>query len=497
MAKPIARPFVSVLQLTPLFLLFLLLATCSDESTTSLPFEPSYAELEGPGTVGDRVWEDMNANGVQDSGEEGLKGIEVYLWSGGDKIQNVETGENGEYLFEGLEPGVTYEVEFLKPGGYRFSPQNAGTDPAADSDADPLTGRVSVALAGGETDKTVDAGIYPLGSVTGLVWDDLDHDGIQDEGEPPLEGIEVRLLFGHHGSILKETGPDGVYRFDELIPSAGPHGATWYRLHFALPDDDHLFSPRDRGGDDTADSDVSEEGQVGPFMVTPGQGLEAVDAGMFHARPSVGDRVWNDRNKNGIQDEGEPGIEGVTVYLFELWHFGDRHEATTDSEGGYLFDDLRWSDPEPHGEQWPYQLQFVLPDESWFSPRGEGDEGAVDSDASPTDGKTSVFFVYPGQHRTDLDAGMFDAWADLRGQVWNDVNVDGIQDPGEDGIIGVTVVLEEYRSGGDTDHTTTDHNEWQLRLQQPPMDRTRGGSPPVQVDLRPGGGPRLQPAARG
>ena len=27
-----------------------------------------------------------------------------------DKVQNVETGENGEYLFEGLEPGITYEV---------------------------------------------------------------------------------------------------------------------------------------------------------------------------------------------------------------------------------------------------------------------------------------------------------------------------------------------------------------------------------------------------
>ena len=36
------------------------------------------------------------------------------------------------------------------------------------------------------------------------------------------------------------------------------------------------------------------------------------------ASASVGDRVWTDTNANGSQDTGEPGINGVTVKLFDF-----------------------------------------------------------------------------------------------------------------------------------------------------------------------------------
>ena len=39
----------------------------------------------------------------------------------------------------------------------------------------------------------------------------------------------------------------------------------------------------------------------------------ATDA--FACRLGVGDRVWFDANRNGIQDNGEPGINGITVRI--------------------------------------------------------------------------------------------------------------------------------------------------------------------------------------
>ena len=75
------------------------------------------------------------------------------------------TDANGFYLFDDLEPG-TYCVEFEKPsdlcefGDPVFTAQNQGDD-ALDSDADPATGKTGpVTLAAGETNLTVDAGLF-------------------------------------------------------------------------------------------------------------------------------------------------------------------------------------------------------------------------------------------------------------------------------------------------------------------------------------------------
>ncbi|QQS21134.1 MAG: hypothetical protein IPL87_01215 [Candidatus Moraniibacteriota bacterium] len=52
---------------------------------------------------------------------------------------------------------------------------------------------------------------------------------------------------------------------------------------------------------------------------------------------SLGDFVWNDRNKNGVQDPGEEGLGGVTVKLI---HGNRVDKDTTDKNGKYKFDDL-------------------------------------------------------------------------------------------------------------------------------------------------------------
>lgn len=73
----------------------------------------------------------------------------------------------------------------------------------------------------------------------------------------------------------------------------------------------------------------------------PGRWLLAVAlaAGVAQASAdshTVGDFVWEDVNRNGLQDAGEPGIAGVTVrVLGEGCGFGWPSALTTDASGAY------------------------------------------------------------------------------------------------------------------------------------------------------------------
>lgn len=109
--------------------------------------------------LGDFVWKDLDADGVQDAGEPGVGGVTVNLLnSAGSTIATTTTNSSGKYLFTNLAPG-DYRVGFVAPTGYTFTTQNVGAD-SLDSDADPLTGRSQlVNLVAGESDLTLDAGL--------------------------------------------------------------------------------------------------------------------------------------------------------------------------------------------------------------------------------------------------------------------------------------------------------------------------------------------------
>ena len=60
---------------------------------------------------------------------------------------------------------------------------------------------------------------------------------------------------------------------------------------------------------------------------------------IIYIKPArVGDLVWLDENGNGLIDEGEPGIPGVTVRLMQDGETA--YETVTDAYGYYLFADV-------------------------------------------------------------------------------------------------------------------------------------------------------------
>jgi hypothetical protein len=119
------------------------------------------------GSIGNYVWRDLNANGVQDANEIGVDGVTVRLLNSSNVvIATTTTANGGAYLFSNLSPG-TYTVEFVKPSGFYLTVANAGGNDSLDSDASTTTGHTGTyTLAAGEQNLTVDAGL--VGDLHGL-----------------------------------------------------------------------------------------------------------------------------------------------------------------------------------------------------------------------------------------------------------------------------------------------------------------------------------------
>nr|MBP6556898.1 hypothetical protein [Flavobacterium sp.] len=115
--------------------------------------------LQNLGSIGNFVWNDTNANGIQDSGETGLGGITVQLLNSSNiVIATTITDGNGNYLFPNLIAG-TYSVNFTNTGCYLSSP--ATTPISLGNNSDAVSGLVSnIVLATGQNITYVDAGYY-------------------------------------------------------------------------------------------------------------------------------------------------------------------------------------------------------------------------------------------------------------------------------------------------------------------------------------------------
>jgi hypothetical protein len=113
--------------------------------------------------IGNRVWLDENANGVQESWETGVGGVCVRLLDGISRELRSEaaTDSNGYYAFD--NPHSASIIQIVKPASHQFTLQNIG-DEDRDSDID-LNGEMRIAA----TDTTAsfhDAGLILLDKPT-------------------------------------------------------------------------------------------------------------------------------------------------------------------------------------------------------------------------------------------------------------------------------------------------------------------------------------------
>ena len=152
-------------------------------------------------SIGDFVWEDINGNGIQDTGELGVPGVMVTLIdSNGIVVGTTNTNGNGGYSFNNLGSG-DYTVGVILPDGYILSPANQGGNDSLDSDVNVL-GQAAVTLASGENNDTIDAGLIP--QVSRLVADKVDNLQVDVNGDGivnPSDTIRYTVTIRNIGDL--------------------------------------------------------------------------------------------------------------------------------------------------------------------------------------------------------------------------------------------------------------------------------------------------------
>ncbi len=354
-----------------------------------------------PGSVTTFVWDDQDADGIQDAGEPGLENVTVTLrTSAGTVLQTTTTDADGIAVFNNVPTGALLRLGFERPTGHTLTSADQGSDDAIDSDVDPATSRTGTfSLTQGSQNYTLmDCGMWAPGTVTTFVWDDQDADGIQDAGEPGLANVTVTLRTSG-GSVLQTTTSDanGIATFNNV-----PTGAL-LRLGFVRPTG-HTFTSADQGSDDAIDADVDPAtSRTGTFSLTQGsQNYTLMDCGMW-APGTITTFVWGDVDNDGIQDAGELGLQNVTVTLRTS---GGTllQSATTNANGIATFSNV------PTGQN--IILRYVRPSTAWtISPKDQGSDDAIDSDAGTASPfNTDVFSLTQGsQNYTLMDCGMYNA----------------------------------------------------------------------------------------
>ncbi|MFI6097042.1 SdrD B-like domain-containing protein [Lentzea sp. NPDC051213] len=394
-----------------------------------------------PNKLGDLVWRDDNKNGVQDDGEPGVPGVPV---KAGDKT--TITDPNGKYEFPDLPDGK-YTVCFgPMPDAVKdfvYTTPNVGDD-GKDSDADPATGCApEVELGVGKRENlTVDAGIHPPANGVGdFVWIDANKNGLQDEGEKPVEGVTVKL-FDAQGKELgtKKTSPDGKYYFtDGLLDGTYKVCFDIKNLPAAVAD---YTLTKQNSGDEAKDSDADPAtGCTLPVTVGVGKRRDyTMDAGLVAPPNRIGDFVWSDTNRNGVQDPGEPGVPGVPVKLVDEKGKPVGDPVKTDKDGKYEFPNI------PDGT---YRVCFemgALPGQQagWVATKPNTGDDAKDSDVDPASGCTPPVTVGVGKRdNPTLDLGLVPPTNRVGDFVWYDNNSNGGQDPGEPGVPDLPVFLQD------------------------------------------------------
>lgn len=368
----------------------------TDHTKTSTDNDASDpVEVASRVSIGDYVWFDTNRNGLQDENTP-ISGVKVTLYAadGTTVVATTTTDTTGYYAFADLTPGVTYVVGFTKPANTVFTTSNVTVNPndAKDSDPDPATGKVTVVApasgqnrtaAGQADDPTIDAGFVKLVSMGDFVWFDRNRNGLFDAGEPVVPGVTVNLFSGTTKIATTTTNPQGFYSFNNLLAGAP------YEVEFVRPTGTEFTEQNAKASSipqPGSDSDADPATGIAQFVAPP-SGLNlldapddpTVDAGLFEL-VSIGDYVWMDVDRDGIQDAGEPVVPGVTVRLLD----GTTVVATTitDPSGRYAFTGL------PGGTA--YTVEFVKPAGTSFTVANTPSDDAADSDPDPATGLVKV-----------------------------------------------------------------------------------------------------------
>lgn len=358
-------------------------------------------------------FDDRDGDGVRDSGEPGLGGVEI-------RVRDEETGiffstitfPDGTYRLCGLTAGRSFRVTELPPFGF--------------SQTGPRDRRISRRVIARDLGYFIEfcerdiSGLDFGNSLTpnaigGVKFEDFDADGVRDAGEPGLPGVTIQLTPAAGGTARNATtDAAGNFIFTEVL-------AGTYTLSEVVPTGFTQTAP-------------APPGTIAVTLASGGSSLSNVFGNFRGALTgTISGLKFNDVNGNGVRDAGEPGLAGVTIVITPD-NPGPTpvQPAVTGADGSFLFSNVALG---------RYLLFELVPT-------------GFEQTAPAAPGSFTVILSAAQRDSVDNLFGNRAVGAAVSGTKFNDVNGNGARDTDETGIAGVTIRLTP--ASGTALTTTTD-----------------------------------------
>jgi hypothetical protein len=327
--------------------------------------QADFSYYKGLHSIGDTVFYDWDKDGTQDSGEQGIPNVAVSLYNSSMVLlESVVTNSSGIYSFTNRSDAGYFVVvnNATVPSGFTQTkdPDQVGVCTTCDAKA-------SVTLAGANI-NTIDFGYAPTGtsSIGDFVYWDANDNGTQDTGETGIGGVTMQLWSDPNGD---GNLADGTLLTTTTTSTGGATPLGSYTFPYLTSGQYYAVKVVPLGSmtTQTADPDRDGEGRASTVPDLPGfdntdskilLGSGSYTGADFGYLPSgvIGDRVWLDQDGDHVQDSGEAGIAGVTVFLDGgngtlewtdsvggngVWDAGEGEQwTTTDNDGYYSFSNL-------------------------------------------------------------------------------------------------------------------------------------------------------------
>ena len=382
----------------------------------------------------------------------------------GNTVSVLNTAADGSYAFIDLPAGdyiVTQQVAqpvYTPAGGTPVTTLNgittagtvidgvAGVATTVRATPSAITG--VVLNAGGKSVDNHFGEILPV-SASGVVFFDLNNNGVKEPGDAGIGGVDIRLTgtddLGNAVDLPLQTNADGTFSFEGLRPGTytlieptQPAGTAQGKTTAGQLDST-------KGNSGTASNGAAPESSkiTNIDLTRPG---DFSSDNLFAEVPTnsgITGKVWMDANNDGVVDPGEDGIAGVEMELTGTDINGNPITpitVTTGADGSYSFLNLPPGEYKVVEKQQPAGTNDgkTKPGNIGGTPMGTGSvEGSATAQNPSFIGTITVGV---GQVSVENNFGEVPA-ASISGNVYNDSNDDGIRQPEEGGFANVTVEL--------------------------------------------------------
>lgn len=260
------------------------------------------------------------------------------------------------------------------------------------------------------------------GTITGIKFNDIDADGVRDMGEPGIGGVTIFLDANANGSldageVTAASDANGNFTFTGVaagsinVREVTPAG--WTQV---LP-----------GASANFQSTVA---------VTPGGTFNNINFGnrltAAATTGSLNGTKFNDLDGDGTWDTGEPGLPGVTIFLdANANNSFDSGETSvvTDATGSFAFTGLAAGN---------VTVREVI------------QNGWTQTLPGTSAGLERTVAITAGTNNANINFGnrvTIGATSTVSGTKYQDVDLDGVRDPNEPGVVGITVYIDANNNG--------------------------------------------------